>query len=61
VSSKHNVDEMDADDGKIMFDFDQGFNPQGFTQEQVDGRYHMLWLNVCRFRNRASMPLLVVA
>ena len=38
VSSKH--DEMeatpDANNG-VMFDFDQGFNPQGFTQEQVDG------------------------
>lgn len=37
ISSKHGMDEMDADDGsKVMFDFDQGFNTQGFTQEQVD-------------------------
>jgi len=38
ISSKHGMDEMEADDGsKVMFDFDQGFNTQGFTQEQVDG------------------------
>lgn len=38
VSSKHGVDEMEADDmdgSKIIFDFDQGYN-QAFTQEQVD-------------------------
>ena len=40
ISSKHGMDEMDADDGtKVMFDFDQGFNTQGFTQEQVDGEW----------------------
>lgn len=42
VSSKQNLDEMDAqeemDTSRVMFDFDQGFT-QGFTQEQVDGMY----------------------
>lgn len=39
VSSKHNLDEMEAEDmdqSRAMFDFDQGFATPGFTQEQVD-------------------------
>ena len=51
VSSKHGIDDtMDQDgpasqapqpDSAMMggFGMEQGFNPQGFTQEQVDGKY----------------------
>ncbi len=41
VSSKHGIDEMEAeemDTSRVIFDFDQGFQAQGFTQEQVDGK-----------------------
>lgn len=41
VSSKHGINEMDAenemDASPMMYEFDPGFN-QGFTQEQVDGK-----------------------
>lgn len=40
VSSKHGLDDMDTGEGmdtsRMMFDFDQGFSTQAFTQEQVD-------------------------
>lgn len=37
------MEEENMDNNRMMFDWDQGFN-QGFTQEQVDGKFIKLYI-----------------